>query len=154
MSTNASDHQVRRAVVTAFVKRIHQLIKSGIPVKDAVAEVFEAHSELVERCIFDKAQSDKADQVDFLLLLQADVTHKENGDSILLQAATKMSFEELIDDEGFYQWWANEKSTESDDMRKVREKTEPLIDFLHRQAAESGSESEEESEEDEDEDSE
>jgi len=154
MSTNASDHQVRRAVVTAFVKRIHQLIKSGIPVKDAVAQVFDAHSELVDRCIFDKAQSDKADQVDFLLLLQADVTHKENGDSVLLQAATKMSLEEIIEDEGFYQWWANEKSSETEDMRKVREKTEPLIDFLHRQEEESGSESEEDSEEDGDEDSE
>jgi translation initiation factor eIF-2B subunit epsilon len=152
MSTNASDHQVRRAVVTAFVKRIHQLIKSGVPVKESVAQVFDAHQELVDRCIFDKAQSDKADQVDFLLLLQADVSHKENGDSILLQAATKLSFNEHIQDEGFYQWWDDEKSTETEDMKKVREKTEPLIDFLHKQE-ESGSESEDDSEE-EDEDSE
>lgn len=150
MSTNASDHQVRRAVVTAFVKRIHQLIKSGISVKESVAQVFDAHKELVDRCIFDKAQSDKADQVDFLLLLQADVTHKENGDSILLQAATKLSFNEHVEDEGFYQWWDDEKSSETEEMRKVREKTKPLIDFLHKQEEDSESDSEEDSEEDED----
>lgn len=151
MSTNASDHQVRRAVVTAFVKRIHQLIKSGDAVKTAVAQVFDAHKELIDRCIFDKTQSDKADQVDFLLLLQGDVSHKESGDSILLQAATKLSMNDHVQDEGFFQWWEDAKSSESEDMEKVREKTKALIDFLQQ---ESGSESEEDSEEDEDEDSE
>jgi translation initiation factor eIF-2B subunit epsilon len=153
MSTNASDHQVRRAVVTAFVKRIHQLIKSGDPVKGAVAQVVDGHRELIERAIFDKSQSDKADQVDFLLLLQADLSHKESGDSILLQVATKLSEEDTVQDEGFFQWWEGEKSSENEDMKKVREKTKALIDFLHQQQ-ESGSESEEDSEEDEDEDSE
>lgn len=153
MSTNASDHQVRRAVATAFVKRIHQLIKSGDTIKNAVAQVFDAHKELIDRAIFDKTQSDKADQVDFMLLLQADLSHKENGDSTLLQAATKLSEVDSIQDEGFFQWWEDEKSSENEDMKRVRAKTSALIDFL-QQPSESESESEEDSEEDEDEDSE
>ena len=40
MSTNASDHQVRRAVVMSFVKRITQLIKDGSSVREAVGQVF------------------------------------------------------------------------------------------------------------------
>lgn len=47
MSTNASDHQVRRAVVVAFVKRITQLVKSGTSVRDAVNQVFSQHKDLV-----------------------------------------------------------------------------------------------------------
>lgn len=147
MSTNASDHQVRRAVVTSFVKRVTQLIKSGEAVKSAVAQVFGQHKELIDRSIFDKNAQDKADQVDFLLLLQADLSNKENGDSILLSATTKLVELDSIEEEGMVQWWEGEKSTENADMAKVREKTKSLIDFLQQ-------ESEEESEEEEDDESE
>jgi len=51
MSTNASDHQVRRAVVVAFVKRIIQLVKAGTGVRDAVAQVFTQHKDLVSACV-------------------------------------------------------------------------------------------------------
>jgi translation initiation factor eIF-2B subunit epsilon len=146
MSTNASDHQVRRAVVSSFVKRITQLTKSGEAVKSAVAQVFGQHKELIDRSIFDKNALSKTDQVDFMLLLQADLSHKESGDTILLSAATKLVELDSIEEDGMVQWWDDEKSTENADMEKVREKTKSLIEFLQQESEE---ESEEESEDDE-----
>ena len=145
MSTNASDHQVRRAVVSSFVKRILQLIKAGESVKAAIAEVFGQHKELIDRAIFDKNEEKKADQIDFMLLLQADLSHRENGDSILLSAATKLTELDSIEEDGILQWWEDEKSSESEDLRKVREKTGALVEFLQQESEE---ESEEESEDD------
>lgn len=147
MSTNASDHQVRRAVVSSFVKRITQLVKSGESVKNAIAQVFGQHKELIDRSIFDKGVSDKSDQVDFLLLLQADLGNKENGDAILLSAATKLVELDAIEEDGMIQWWEDEKSSENDEMKQVREKTKSLIDFLQQESEdESDEESDEESE--------
>jgi len=147
MSTNASDHQVRRAVVSSFVKRVMQLIHSGPSVKQAVTQIFGQHKELIDRSIFDKNASDKADQVDFMLLLQADLGHRENGDVILLSAATKLVELDSIEEEGMIQWWEDERSRESEEMERVRLKTKSLIEFLQQ---ESDDESEDE---DEDEDS-
>ena len=147
MSTNASDHQVRRAVVSSFVKRVMQLIHSGPSVKQAVTQIFGQHKELIDRSIFDKNASDKADQVDFMLLLQADLGHRENGDAILLSAATKLVELDSIEEEGMIQWWEDERSRESEEMERVRLKTKSLIEFLQQ---ESDDESEDE---DEDEDS-
>ena len=76
MSTNASDHQVRRAVAVAFVKRIAQLVNVASSVREAVAQVFGRNNDLVDRSIFDKAHSSKADQVDFMLLLQGELDRK------------------------------------------------------------------------------
>lgn len=134
MSTNASDHQVRRAVVVSFVKRITQLIKSGSAIKAAVTQVFSQHKELIDRAIFDKSLSDKSDQVDFMLLLQADLSHRENGEAILLSAATKLTELESIEEEGIIQWWEDEKSSETEELRKVREKTKALVDFLQEES--------------------
>lgn len=145
MSTNASDHQVRRAVVSSFVKRVTQLTKSGEAIKSAVAQVFGQHKELIDRSIFDKNAESKTDQIDFMLLLQADLCNKENGDAILLSASTKLVELDSIEEDGMIQWWEDDKSTENADMEKVREKTKSLIDFLQQ---ESEDESEEESDED------
>ncbi|OAL51926.1 nucleotide-diphospho-sugar transferase [Pyrenochaeta sp. DS3sAY3a] len=144
MSTNASDHQVRRAVVSSFVKRIIQLIKSGQAVKGAIAEVFSQHKELIDRSIFDKNASQKTDQVDFMLLLQADLSRKDNGDAILLSAATKLVELDSVEEDGIVQWWDDERSSENEDMKKVKEKTKSLVDFLQQESEE---ESEDESEE-------
>ncbi|KAF2711608.1 translation initiation factor eIF-2B subunit epsilon [Pleomassaria siparia CBS 279.74] len=146
MSTNASDHQVRRAIIVSFVKRLSQLVKSGTSVKDAVVQVFKQHKDLIERSIFDKNTSVKSDQVDFLLLLQTELTHRENGNMILVSVATKLIELDVIGDDGLMQWWDSPKSSEGEDMRKVKEKTRQLVDFLNQS-------SEEESEDDDEEDS-
>ncbi|EAT89427.2 hypothetical protein SNOG_02696 [Parastagonospora nodorum SN15] len=143
MSTNASDHQVRRAVVSSFVKRILQLINSGETNKAAIAQVFGQYKELIDRAIFDKNQSSKTDQVDFMLLLQADLSHRENGDAVLLSAATKLTELDCIEEDGIIQWWDDERGSESEELKKVREKTRALVEFLQQ---DSEDESEEESE--------
>lgn len=143
MSTNASDHQVRRAVVVAFVKRISQLVNAESSVKDAVGQVITQHKDLVERSIFDKNNSSKSDQVDFLLILQSELTHRESGDLILLNAATKLLELDVIEADGVLQWWESAKSSEGEDVEKVKGKTIQLIEFLNES-------SDEESEEDDD----
>jgi hypothetical protein len=145
MSTNASEHQLRHAIVAAFVKHIIQQIKSDSSVRDAVAQVFSKHKDLVNKSIFDKNQASKADQVDFMLLLQKDLSHKEHGDHILLSAATKLVELDSVEDDGILQWWEDARSSEGEDLQKVKAKTQQLVDFLNQS-------SEEESDGDEDED--
>ncbi|KAF2272152.1 translation initiation factor eIF-2B subunit epsilon [Westerdykella ornata] len=140
MSTNASDHQVRRAIVVAFAKRTTQLIKSGSSIRDAVAQVFGHYKDLVDRSIFDKAQANKVDQVDFMLLLQNELLHRESGDVILLTAATKLIELDSIQEEGMQQWWEDERSTETEELRRVRERTRQLIDYLNESSEEESSE--------------
>lgn len=98
--------------------------------------------------MFDKDLSSKDDQVDFMLLLQADLAHRESGDAILLSAATKLVELDSIEDDGILQWWEDEKSSESEELTKVKSKTQQLIDFLNQ-----SSEEEDSDEEDDDEDS-
>jgi translation initiation factor eIF-2B subunit epsilon len=82
-----------------------------------------------------------------MLLLQADLIHRENGDAVLLSAATKLTELDSVEEDGILQWWEDERSSESEDLSKVREKTRALVEFLQQ-------ESEDESEEESDEDSE
>lgn len=147
MSTNASEHQVRRAVAVSFMKRVSQLVNGGMSVKEAVDKAFSKHKLLLDRTIFDKNQSGKVDQVDFLLLLQGDLVHREKGDEILLHVATQLYRMEVIEAEGIEQWWEDARSSEGDAMQKVRVKTKALIEFL-----ESSDEEDDEDEGDEEDD--
>ena len=149
MSTNASEHQVRRSIVVSFVKRIVQLIKTGTSVKNAVGQVFGQHKELLDRSIYDKNTSKKADQVDFMVLLQTELSHRESGDTILLAAATKLVELDIIESDGILQWWQDDKTTATEELKAVRGKTQQLVEFLDEDSEE---ESEEESDEEESDD--
>ncbi|KAF2807833.1 translation initiation factor-like protein eif-2b epsilon subunit [Mytilinidion resinicola] len=147
MSLNASEHQVRRAVAVAFVKRVSQVIKSGVEAKQAVAQVFDPHKSLLKRISFDKEEAAKVDQVDFLLLLQKELASREKGDIILLQASMKLYQMDVLQPEAVEQWWADAKATGTEALVNVRQKTQPFIEFLENQSEEdSEGESEEESE--------
>lgn len=151
MAVNANPHEVRRAVVAAFVKRISTLIEgdtsSGLAAKSseaAVKEVLGKYNALVERNIFDQSdQEQKPDQVDFLLLVQKEVAGKVNGEGILLFVAKEAYFLELVEEDGVLQWWEDERSG-ADGLRRARGLMEPFIRFLQEAEEE---ESEEESEE-------
>lgn len=84
-----------------------------------------------------------------MLLLQADLAQRDNGDAILLSAATKLVELECIEDDGVLQWWEDAKSSESEQLEKVKGKTQQLIDYLNESEEES-----DEDDEDDDEDSE
>lgn len=150
MAVNANPHEVRRAVVAAFVKRISTLIEgdtsSGLAAKSseaAVKEVLGKYHALVERNIFDQSdQEQKPDQVDFLLLVQKEVAGKVNEEGILLFVAKEAYFLELVEEDGVLQWWEDERSG-ADGLRSARGIMEPFIRFLQEAEEE---ESEEESE--------
>ncbi|KAI9787601.1 MAG: hypothetical protein M1839_000132 [Geoglossum umbratile] len=111
MSNNASDHQVRRAVVAAFMKRVQQLIDTqSKSTSEAVSEVLKKYKELVKRTIFDYEKETKDDQVDFLLLMQRDAVAREKGESILLFTAKELYQLDVLEEEGVLQWWGDERA--------------------------------------------
>ncbi|KAF2091161.1 translation initiation factor-like protein eif-2b epsilon subunit [Saccharata proteae CBS 121410] len=151
LSTNASEHQVRKSVVTAFVRRISESVQSGVTPKQATEEILSPHQNLLSRTMFDKDVSGKVDQVDFMLALQADLCHRTDGDSILLFACSKLYAMDVVEADGFLQWWADVKSSDEEAMKSVRGKTKQFIDFLDESDDESEEESSEEEEEESDE---
>ena len=153
MSTNASQHEVRKAVVAAFMKRISNLISGdkasgsgSMSMREAVKEVFTIYRALVERTTFDKDAEGKVDQVDFLMLVQKEVLWRPNGDQLLLFVAKEVYDLDIIEEDGVLQWWDDPRSQEGE-MGKVRGLTEQFITFLKE-----AEEDEESEEEDDDED--
>jgi len=131
MSSNASDHQVRHAVVTAFLKRIVSLMDiESMGASDAVKTVFGKYKDLVERTIFDKSKQKKSDQVDFLMLMQRDLVHRRKGEMVMLFTVKELYDMEILEEEGVEQWWEDPKSSDTDEMRRVRSQTEQFVDWL------------------------
>ncbi|OAX80625.1 hypothetical protein ACJ72_05038 [Emergomyces africanus] len=151
MSANASEHQVRRAVVTAFLKRIRQLMEapSSLSASDAVKQILTKYKDILERIVFDRDEPQrKPDQVDLLLLIQQDLVEKSKGETILLFMAKELYDLETVEEEAFEQWWADERSVASEGLKRVRKQTEPFIEWL------ASADSEEDDEDDEDDDEE
>lgn len=150
MTSNASWHQVRRAVVTALTNRIEQLVnKSSRTVPQAAESVYTRWKPLIKRTIFELE-----DQSDFLLLLQKECCDRKQGSSILLNVAQKLFELDLVEEEAINDWWADEKSSaEVGGMGKVRKSTEAFVKWL-AEAEEESSEEEEDDEDDGDEDGE
>lgn len=146
MTANASDVQVRRAVVSSFMKYISQLMEGGKGAGEAVHEVFSKYREVVDRTLFDRNKDVKKDQVDLLLQLQQDLVHRVKGDTVLLFTAKELYELELVDEEAYEQWWAHEGSSSTEEMRKVRGQAQQFVDWLAN-AEEESSEEEESDEE-------
>ncbi|KAH8701711.1 putative translation initiation factor eif-2b epsilon subunit [Talaromyces proteolyticus] len=147
MSANASDQQVRRAVASSFMKHVAQLIESGKGAGDAVKGVFTQYKEVVERSLFDKDKDEKPDQVDLLLQIQQDLAHRPKGDTILLFTAKELYDLDVVEEEAYEAWWADERSSSTEEMRKVRSQTQQFVDWLANASEEEESDEEEEEEE-------
>jgi translation initiation factor eIF-2B subunit epsilon len=134
LSTNASEHSVRRAVAAAFDKYITVLADPAgthaMSITAAVNKALPPHKKLLSRILFDRADDEKSDQVDLLLLLQADLAKRRDGDSVLLLMAKELVQLEVLEAEGLEQWWENAKSSDGEEMVRVRAKTKTLVDFL------------------------
>jgi translation initiation factor eIF-2B subunit epsilon len=154
MTTNASDVQVRRAVVSSFMKYIQQLMEGGKGAGEAVKEVFTKYREVVDRTLFDRKKEVKKDQVDFLLQLQQDLVHRNKGASILLFTAKELYDLELVDEEAYEQWWDDERSSSTEEMRTVRAQTQQFVDWLANAEEESSEEDDEDEDEEEESDDE
>lgn len=146
MTANASDNQVRRAVVASFMKYIQQLMEGGKGAGEAVQEVFSKYREVIDRTLFDRNKDEKKDQVDLLLQLQQDLVHRAKGGTVLLFTAKVLYELELVDEEAYEQWWDDERSSNSDEMRTVRSQAQQFVDWLAN-AEEESSEEEEDSDE-------
>lgn len=142
MTANASDHQVRRSVVSAFMKQVQQLMDGGKGAGEAVRGVFSKYRGIVERCMFDRTTDIKPDQVDLLLLIQQELLHHNRGDTVLLFTAKELYDLELIDEEAFEQWWEDERSSSSEELKKVRSQTQQFVDWLANAEEEESSEEE------------
>ncbi len=149
LSNNATDHQMHRAIAVGFTKRIAQLMsESGFEAPKAVSTTFKQEGAvdfISDVAIGRKKNFD--DQADFLLSVQKDLVHRENGEVVLFALCKQLYDLEVIEEEGFDAWWDNPKSTETDELQAVRKLTQNFIDWLREADEES---SEEESDEDSD----
>ena len=141
-SSNAEGTQIRRAVAVALMKRVAILIESGMSPKDAVADILPSYKLLVESCVA-TGQDEFSEQVDFLLHMQKDLVHRQQGDKILLFVSNVLATNDLVEAEGFEHWWNDPRSAASEELRAVRQETKPLVDVL-------AGESDDEDDEDED----
>ncbi|KAJ5297778.1 hypothetical protein PENANT_c012G01579 [Penicillium antarcticum] len=151
MTANASDNQVRRAIVSSFMKHIQQLMEAGKGAGQAVSEVFSKYKEVVERTLFDRQKEQKKDQVDLLLVLQQDLVHRSKGDTVLLFTAKSLYELELVDEEAYDQWWNDERSSATEEMRTVRGQAQQFVDWLAEAEEESSEEEDSDEEESDDE---
>jgi len=160
MSANASEHQVRRAIVTALIRWcVESKRKSTASVQQVVKPILAANKMLVQRCVFDKGDTvdgKKPDQVDLLLLMQRDLASRvEKGGEValgtdnMLTAVCLELYEDVLEQEGLEQWWEDERSQAGEGMKSVRGQ---MTKFLETITAETDSEEESSEEEDDDED--
>ncbi|KAK2871864.1 hypothetical protein FQN49_002752 [Arthroderma sp. PD_2] len=155
MSANASEHQVRRAVVMSFMKYIQHVTEAGtVGLADSVRQLFTKYKDTIMRIVFDHDTDDKPDQVDLLLLFQKDLTERNKGGNILLFTAKELYDLEIVDSEAFSQWWEDERSTSTPAMESVRTQTKPFIDWLEADSDSDEDEDDDEDDEDEDDDEE
>ncbi|KAL8874326.1 MAG: hypothetical protein Q9174_000325 [Haloplaca sp. 1 TL-2023] len=148
MSVDASQHEVRRAVASAFTKRIAALESGGTAARDAVHRVFSKYKSLVERTIFDKESDEKPDQIDLLLCIQKELVAREKGANLMLFVAKEAYDLELVEEDGILQWWTDQRSSDGD-MVRIRALTQAFITFLEDAEEEDESEEDEDAEEDE-----
>ncbi|KAI9718150.1 MAG: hypothetical protein M1828_006848 [Chrysothrix sp. TS-e1954] len=131
MSSNASEHEVRKAVVSGLVKFAVEARKEGTGLKQVLA----SNKTLVEKTIFDEGEGQPRDQVDFLLLAQNELCKYTDGDTTLAAICNDLylmdDFEEdLFEAEAFQEWWKDERATANDALRQVRNKCQKFMEVL------------------------
>jgi translation initiation factor eIF-2B subunit epsilon len=132
LSHNASDHQVRKAVAVSMMKHIQYEVDAGATVPSASKDVLSKYRDLVKR-----GQDSNADQVDFLLQVQRDLTHRNDGQQILYWIVYNLYDMEVFEEEVFQNWWAHEESAGDDAMRKVRVLSGKFMEWLDQAESES-----------------
>ena len=129
LSSNAEDKQVRRAVAVSLMKRIAGLVESGTSPKDAVTKTLPPNTLLVQRCVGTE-KDEYSEQVEFLLYMQTDLVHRQQGEKLLLFACNALAHHDLVEAEGFEQWWQDPRSSATDELQAVRQDTKQLVDVL------------------------
>ncbi len=129
LSSNAEDKQVRRTVAVGLMKRIAGLVESGTSPKDAVSKTLSPNKLLIQRSVSTNKE-EFSEQVEFLLYMQTDLVHRQQGDKILLFVCNVLAHDDLIEAEGFEQWWEDPRSSATEELAEVRKETKQLVDVL------------------------
>jgi translation initiation factor eIF-2B subunit epsilon len=132
LSHNASDYQVRRAVAVAMMKHIQHQVDAGATAASASRDALSKYRGLVKR-----SQDSVTDQVDFLLQVQKDLTHRSHGNQIMYFMVYNLYDMEIFEEEVFRKWWANEESVRDGGMKNVRTLSGKFIDWLDEAESES-----------------
>ena len=132
LSHNATDHQVRKAVAVAMMKHIQHQIDSGATVPSASKEALNKYRDLIKR-----GQDSIADQVDFLLQVQRDLTRRSHGNQIIYHVVYNLYDMEVFGEEVIRKWWADEESVSGVEMKSVRALTAKFIEWLDEAESES-----------------
>jgi translation initiation factor eIF-2B subunit epsilon len=144
LSNNATDHHVHRAIAVAFTKRIASLVESGLEASKAVSQTLNMPGAVTFLSDVAVGRDRKVvDQVDFLLCVQKDLTHRGKGEWILFALCKELYEREVVEEEGFEAWWKDRRSSETEELVRVRGRTEVFMDWL-REAEEEDSDEEEE----------
>ncbi|MCJ1307770.1 hypothetical protein MMC25_001418 [Agyrium rufum] len=142
LGSNADDHSMRAALVSAFMQRVWQLIDGGdapandedrgggsntnekkATVSEAVKATFGTYVDLLRQLgIFDTAKEEKKDQVDLLGLCERECSSRmrnggDKADQVLVFAVRELWEREVLQEEGVLQWWSKDV-----DKEKEREK--------------------------------
>jgi translation initiation factor eIF-2B subunit epsilon len=137
---NATEHQVRRAVAIALMKHIsNQVEEERTEVPEAVKHSITRYRSLIQR---DQSQ-DTAGHVEFLLEAQKDLVHRHEGEQILLHLAKELYVQDLFDEEVFGDWWNDDRSKGTEELKRVKEPSRQFLDWLATADEESESEEEE-----------
>lgn len=141
---NATEHQVRRAVVVALMKHMsNQVEEERMDTADAVKQSITQYRNLIQR---DRSQETVAGQVDFLIEAQKDLTRRNKGDQLLLHLAKELYQQDIFDEEVFHHWWNDDRSESMEELKRLKESTKQFMDWLATADEESESESESEEE--------
>jgi translation initiation factor eIF-2B subunit epsilon len=145
LSNNASDHQIRRAIATAFTKRITQLVENEkLDAPKAAAQAFglSGAKKFLEEVAIGLEKREE-DQVDFLSCLQKDLAHRWSGAIVLAAISQRLYQIGVLEEEAYLKWWQDAEALgdrERKEMKKVREKTKVLIDWFEEAEEESSEE--------------
>ncbi|MCJ1391974.1 hypothetical protein MMC18_008487 [Xylographa bjoerkii] len=145
LSANANDHMMRSALVSAFMKRISNMIEGGTGANEAVKAVFGKYGDLLAKMgIADKGKESKVDQVDFLGLVEKECKGRGKGETLLLFVAKECYVLDVVEAEGVEQWWVAGEGQDEGVRRLVKD----FVEWLRNAESESDEESEEDDEED------
>ena len=143
MIADVSDHQLRQAVVSGLMRYLAEERRSG-KTGSQIRETISAKQVLIKKSIFDVQSNGKNDEVDFLLSTQAELARMPGGDGLLASFCNDLCVLSLFDEDSLKRWWNDERSIATEELRRVRERTAPVIEVL-----ESGSEEDEDDEDEE-----
>lgn len=139
MSMNVTYHEVRKATVTAMVRRVvHFVSTDTLNAKEATAKVFNDWGQLFQRQVFNDSE-----QVDLAQLLQEVCAQIdiEYGQIVLFVALRQLYERDIVEEDSILRWWDSPESSSTDQLVAVRQLTSQFVAWLRDAEEESDEES-------------